>query len=137
MSQHFHLELVSPEQRLLSEPVAMVTVPGDEGDFGVLPGHAPLVSSLRMGVMRIYRHSMSDEPQRIFIAGGFADVGAGHCTILAEQATDMGALSLASLEAEYEQCQKRIQEGDAASTPVKQAVNRLKVLDALISHVRG
>jgi len=64
-------ELVSPERLVVSMPVDMVVVPGGEGDFGVLPGHAPLIASVRPGVIEIYDgREVSD---RIFVAGGFAE----------------------------------------------------------------
>ena len=64
-------ELVSPERLLVAQPVDMVVVPGGDGDFGVLPGHAPLISTVRPGVIEIYEgNAVSD---RIFVAGGFAE----------------------------------------------------------------
>ena len=77
-------ELVSPERLLLSEEVAMVVVPGAEGDFGVLPGHAPLISTLRPGVIATWENDAVD--RRIFVAGGFAEVVDDRCTVLAEEA---------------------------------------------------
>lgn len=77
-------ELVSPEKLLLSEDVEMVVVPGAEGDFGVLIGHAPLISTLRPGV--IDTHVNDKIEKRIFVAGGFAEVTGERCTVLAEEA---------------------------------------------------
>ena len=72
-------ELVSPERLVVSMPVDMVVVPGGEGDFGVLPGHAPLIASVRPGVIEIYDgREVSD---RIFVAGGFAEVTRERCTV--------------------------------------------------------
>ena len=77
-------ELVSPERLLASEQVDMVVVPGAEGDFGVLPRHAPLLSVLRPGVVGLWQGNA--ETTRIFVAGGFAEVNEEGCTVLAEEA---------------------------------------------------
>jgi F-type H+-transporting ATPase subunit epsilon len=79
-------ELVTPERLVRSEDVYMVVVPGAEGDFGVLEGHAPFMSTIRNGDLAIYRNGMSGEPERIAIEGGFAEVNAGGLTVLAERA---------------------------------------------------
>ncbi len=77
-------ELVSPERLLLSQQVDMVVVPGAEGDFGVLPRHAPLIATLRPGIIRVFEGR--EVKQRIFVAGGFAEVTPERCTVLAEEA---------------------------------------------------
>ena len=87
MADMLHFELVSPERLLRSGEVFMVTVPGTEGDFGVLAGHAPFMSTIRSGELHIYAGGFGDTPERIQIEGGFAEVGAGGLTILAESAT--------------------------------------------------
>jgi F-type H+-transporting ATPase subunit epsilon len=83
-----HFELVTPERLVRSEDVYMVVVPGTEGDFGVLAGHAPVMSTLRNGDIAIYRESMGSVPERIAVEGGFAEVNAAGLTILAEKAAD-------------------------------------------------
>lgn len=95
--QTFNFELVSPERRLLSEPARMAVVPGEEGDFGVLPGHASLVATIRPGVVEVHG-AEGGAVRRIFIAGGFADVTATSCTILAEEAINVADLNRAALE---------------------------------------
>ncbi len=97
LPQTFNFELVSPERKLMSESVQMVTIPGEEGDFGVLPGHMALLATVRPGVVYIWREK-SQEPQRVFIAGGFADVTASNCTLLAEQAVNVADLDREALE---------------------------------------
>ena len=77
-------ELVTPERLVRSETVHMVTVPGTEGDFGVLAGHAPVMSVIRPGELAIYP-SEGASPVRIAIQGGFAEVNAAGLTVLAEQ----------------------------------------------------
>ena len=81
-----HFELVTPERLVRSESVYMVVVPGTEGDFGVLAGHAPYMSTLRNGDIAIYPRSMGDTPERIAVEGGFAEVNERGLTILAERA---------------------------------------------------
>lgn len=93
----FNFELVSPERRLISEPARMAVVPGEEGDFGVLPGHSALVATVRPGVVEVHGADGS-AMRRIFIAGGFADVTATSCTILAEEAISVSDLNVEALE---------------------------------------
>jgi F-type H+-transporting ATPase subunit epsilon len=81
-----HFELVTPERLVRSEDVYMVVVPGTEGDFGVLAGHAPYMSTLRNGDIAIYRSGMNDTPERIPVEGGFAEVNDTGLTVLAEKA---------------------------------------------------
>jgi F-type H+-transporting ATPase subunit epsilon len=81
-----HFELVTPERLVRSEDVHMVVVPGAEGDFGVLEGHAPFMSTIRNGELAIYRNGMTGEPERIAIEGGFAEVNDRGLTVLAERA---------------------------------------------------
>ena len=94
MPDTLHFELVSPEKLLRSGDVYMVVVPGTEGDFGVLPGHAPLVSTIRPGAIQVFPTGMNDTPERIFIDGGFAEVGPDGLTILAESATPVGEIDV-------------------------------------------
>lgn len=92
----FQFELVSPEKILSSELASMVVVPGDDGDFGVLADHAPLLSSLRPGVVDI--HGADGLRKRVFVAGGFADVGNNTCSVLAEEAVPVEELNAADLD---------------------------------------
>ena len=80
-----HFELVTPERLVLSEEVFMVVVPGTEGDFGVLAGHAPVLSTIRDGELAVYR-TQGAEPERIAVVGGFAEVSDKGLTVLAERA---------------------------------------------------
>lgn len=81
-----HFELVTPERLLRSDEVYMVVVPGTEGDFGVLEGHAPFMSTIRDGALSIYA-SANAQPETIAIEGGFAEVSASGLTVLAERAS--------------------------------------------------
>jgi F-type H+-transporting ATPase subunit epsilon len=98
MAEKVQFELVSPERLLVSQAVDMVVVPGSEGDFGVLPGHAPLISTVRPGVIEV--HEGSAVTDRIFVAGGFAEVTPERCTVLAEQADRLKDLDRGQVEAE-------------------------------------
>lgn len=80
-----HFELVTPERLVRSEDVHMVVVPGSEGEFGVMVGHAPVMTSIRNGELAIYK-SGGGEPERIAIEGGFAEVNEKGLTVLAEKA---------------------------------------------------
>ena len=80
-----HFELVTPAKLLRSEDVHMVVVPGTEGDFGVLEGHAPLMSTVRDGELAIYK-TAGGTPETIALQGGFAEVSEKGLTVLAENA---------------------------------------------------
>lgn len=92
-----HFELVTPEKLLRSEAVYMVVVPGTEGDFGVLAGHAPFMSTIRPGAISIFR-TEGAAPERIFIDGGFAEVNDKGLTILAEGATPVSDVDPTKVE---------------------------------------
>ncbi len=82
-----HFELVTPEKLVMSEDVYMVVVPGTEGEFGVLAGHAPVMSTLRDGDLAVYRIAGA-APETIPVSGGFAEVSERGLTVLAEKAGD-------------------------------------------------
>jgi F-type H+-transporting ATPase subunit epsilon len=98
MADKTQFELVSPERLLISKAVDMVVVPGSEGDFGVLPDHAPLISSVRPGVIAVFEGNQVTD--RIFVAGGFVEVTGERCTVLAEQAMPLAELDRVKIEAE-------------------------------------
>jgi F-type H+-transporting ATPase subunit epsilon len=77
-----HLELVTPDACILSEGVEMVVIPGELGDFGVMAHHAPIVSTIRPGMLEV--QFTEAKRQRYFIGGGYANVLNNHCTVLAE-----------------------------------------------------
>ncbi len=80
-----HFELVTPERLVLSEDVHMVVVPGSEGEFGVLEGHAPFMSTIKDGELKVYERDGAT-PRLIRVQGGFAEVGDNGLTVLAEKA---------------------------------------------------
>jgi len=102
MSASLQFELVSPEKLLVSKSVAMVTVPGGEGEYGVLPGHAPMITTLQPGVIDVYGDDTATISERIFVSGGFAEVTAERCTVLAEGATPAAELDKVKIEEHME-----------------------------------
>lgn len=98
MAEKVAFELVSPERLLISEAVDMVVVPGTEGHFGVLPGHAPFISTVRPGVIEIYNGG--EVTGRLFVAGGFAEVTPERCTVLAEEAMALGEIDRGQVESQ-------------------------------------
>lgn len=103
--KNFDFELVSPEKKLMSEKAWQVTIPGYEGDFGVRANHSALVASIRPGVVQVLSKE-GDAPTKIFIAGGFADVTADNCTILAEEAIMITDLKQSDLDAEMSKLER-------------------------------
>ncbi|MBX5454220.1 MAG: ATP synthase F1 subunit epsilon [Acidobacteriia bacterium] len=90
------LEIVSPEKLLLSRPVDMAVIPAEEGDMGVLEGHAPMIVLLRGGTVRLYE--AGQVTAELFVSGGFAEVTPERCTVLAIEAIPLPELSRAEAE---------------------------------------
>ncbi len=95
MSQALHFELVSPERLLMDADVASVVVPGTDGDFQVLPNHAPVMSTIRTGIITV---DMGGEVKELFVNGGFAEVNSKGLVILAEEAIAKEDMSKADIE---------------------------------------
>jgi F-type H+-transporting ATPase subunit epsilon len=133
MPETLHFELVSPEKLLRSGEVYMVVVPGTEGDFGVLPGHAPLVSTIRPGAIQVFPASMNDVPERIFIDGGFAEVGPEGLTILAESAIPVGELDIEGAARDLAAARDalRTATGDAETSAAEKRIARLEAMQAV------
>ncbi len=128
MAGTLKFELVTPERMALSEDAAQVVVPGVEGEFTVLPGHAPLISALRPGVIEV---SLPDASKtRIFVKGGFAEIDGDHMTVLAERAMDVAAMDAATVAAELQvaEADLAVAADDAARLAAASAVERLKAL---------
>jgi F-type H+-transporting ATPase subunit epsilon len=100
MPERVQFELVTPERLLLSEMVEMVVIPGTEGNFGVLPGHAPLISSIRPGTIDIYEGQAIT--RRIFVVTGIAEVTPERCTVLADEAVPPDELNRGTIESELQ-----------------------------------
>jgi F-type H+-transporting ATPase subunit epsilon len=108
MPGRLEFELVTPERLLLSEMVEMVVVPGTEGNLGVLAGHAPLISTVRPGMIEIYQGQTVT--RRVFVVSGIAEVTPERCTVLAEEAVSPDTLDRGAIEADL-----RIVEGNLPS----------------------
>lgn len=96
MAEKIPFDLVSPERLLLSEDAEMITLPGAEGDLGVLAGHEPLITTLRPGVIDVKGGGRGDE--RFFVLGGFADISPSKLTILAEEAFPLASINVADVD---------------------------------------
>lgn len=98
MANPLRFTLVSPEKELFSGDVDMVIAPGEDGDFGVLAGHAPFMATLRLGALTIKQGA---ETKRVLLNGGFADVTPDGLTVLAEQATPLEDIDQATVEQQH------------------------------------
>ena len=129
MADKIKFDLVSPERLLLSKQVDMVTVPGTEGYMGVIAGHAPLVSTLRAGMI-----DMQDEgvDTRFFIRGGFAEINPTKITVLAEEAIPFSELDIAVLDQRIADAQEDeiAAKTDADRARAAQLVDDLKLVKA-------
>lgn len=132
MAEKVEFELVSPERLLVSKPVDMVVVPGSEGDFGVLRGHAPLISTLRLGIIDV--HDGGSVQQRIFVAGGFAEVTAERCTVLAEEAVAVSDIKRPDVEAQIKGLRDRLAVADSDAERTALA-GRIAVAEAKLALV--
>ncbi len=126
MADKIRFDLVSPERLLLSEDVEMVTLPGSEGDFGVLPGHAPVLSALRPGLIEV--KGGSEAELRLFVRGGFAEVTSDKIVVLAEEAVALDDFDIAALD-------RRIVDGEEDLAAAKTDAERDRVAAAL-DHLR-
>ena len=132
MAEPFQFEFVSPERLLLSEKVEQVVVPGSEGYFTVLKGHAPFMSTLRPGVLDVSRGS---GVERIFVRGGFADVNAEGLTILAERALPLAEVDAAALAEEVRNAEEDVADAKdgAAKDAAELRLNQLKEVQTALS----
>jgi F-type H+-transporting ATPase subunit epsilon len=130
----FAFDLVSPERKLVSDHVWQVVVPGSMGDLGVRAGHMSLVVSLRPGIVEITRHNASTDIEKFFVAGGFADINAQQCTILAEEAVPVQNLKIDVLESQLQKLQEQlaISDQDSEKTRLRE---RIEIVQTMISAV--
>ena len=132
MADRIQFELVSPARLLTSMEVDMIVVPGTEGDFAVLPGHMPVVSTLRPGAVDVYVGNTDKPSERFFVAGGFAEVALDTFTVLAETAVPMADLDRSHLEQEISNTREDIE--DARSDEDRQASEeRLSQLEDMLN----
>ena len=128
MADTVEFELVAPEELLFSEPVELVVVPGAEGDFGVLPGHSPLISTLRTGVIAVYENDVVN--RRIFVSGGFTEVTSERCTVLADEAVTLESANRSDVEERVKANREALE--SAADDGKENAAAALAVSEALL-----
>ena len=129
----FNFELVSPERLLFAGDVESVIVPGTEGEFTVLKDHAPLMSTLKPGIVTIAETGA--KVQKLFVRGGFADVNPSGLTILAETALPLEDLDTARLDAEIKDAGEDVADatGDEPKRKAQEKLDQLRELRAAIS----
>ena len=123
-----HFELVSPARLLFSGDVASVTIPGTEGEMGIYPGHAPVLATLKPGVVTVYKDDGS--PERIFVRGGFAEVNPKGLTLLAEVAIPMAELDASALAQQIKDAEEDVADAKDDDTR-RRASENLEHLKAL------
>ena len=131
MPDTLEFELVSPEKLLRSEPVEMVVVPCVEGDIGVLPGHAPLIATVRPGVVDI--HADGKVVDSIFVGGGFTEVAADRCTVLAEEAVPVADIDRAEAEERLQKAEADAEATEADSHQRADAERRQRTAQAMVA----
>lgn len=128
MAGTFKFELVTPERIAVEAEASQVVVPGVEGEFTVLPGHAPVISALRPGVLDA---TLSDASKlRIYVKGGFAEADTGQLTVLAERAIDLQAMDASTIAAELQEAESDLAAAhdDVSRLAAAAAVDSLKAL---------
>ena len=128
----FHFDLVSPEQLVFSGEVEHVVVPGTEGEFGVLAGHAPLIAMLRPGILRI----LGPHEQRILVVGGFAEVTAESLTVLADRAIPVEEVDAAAIAAEIQDTEEDAADAtdEAVRDKLRTRLEQLKAVQSALGH---
>jgi F-type H+-transporting ATPase subunit epsilon len=131
MAQNIKLSIVTPEKEVVSDDAQIVMAPGSAGEFGVLPGHTPFLTSLKIGAMRYT--DASGKEKVIFVSGGFAEVLPDKVTILAESAERKEDIDIKRAEAAKERAEKRISAAPEdldmarAQAALARAMQRLRV----------
>jgi len=126
-----HFELVSPARLLFSGDVVSVQIPGAEGEMTILPGHAPVLSTLKPGVVTIQKDTGTD---KIFVRGGFAEVNAQGLTLLAETAIPYADLDGAAIARQIKDAEEDVNDAktDTARAKAAEALDHLKALQAAL-----
>ncbi|AIL13020.1 hypothetical protein IM40_05095 [Candidatus Paracaedimonas acanthamoebae] len=120
MSSKLHFSIVSPERLLLTDNVDMVIIPGSQGDFGVLPSHSPMVSTLRPGLVTIYNNG--DIKERVYVADGFAHITETGCTVLSEESIFLAEMDIEMLEETIKKAKQELE--DSRTEEEKSALKR-------------
>ncbi|WP_018997150.1 F0F1 ATP synthase subunit epsilon [Hirschia maritima] len=129
MSDKLHFSLVSPERELFAGEVDQVDAPGSEGQFGVLPGHAPFMATLKPGVVEVFE---GEDRKRLFVRSGFADVTPQGLTILAEEAIDLEGFDASSSKDALEEAKEELRAAndDQAKARLTETISYLEALVA-------
>ena len=129
----FHFELVSPERLLYAGEVSQVDVPGEEGEFGVLAGHAPYIATLKPGLLTIHADG---GPQRIVVRGGLAEMGPTGLTVLAEQAVPVAEIDNAMIAQAIRDCEEDIADAgnDMSRDKARARLEQLQTLKSALGH---
>lgn len=133
MAETFKFELVSPERLLLSADIEQALVPGSEGDFTMLPKHAPLLTTLRPGLLEIV--ASGTERRRYFVRGGFAEVSPSGLIVLAETAIDLVELDKSMLDQAIKDAEEDVADAseDGARDRLKTKLDHLRQVQATLS----
>jgi F-type H+-transporting ATPase subunit epsilon len=129
----FHFELVSPERLLYAGEVSQVDVPGEEGEFGVLAGHAPYIATLKPGLLTIHGNG---EPRQIVVRGGLAEIGPTGLTVLAEQAVPVAEIDAAMIAQAVKDCEEDIADADndMSRDKARARLEQLRTLKSALGH---
>ena len=134
-AKSIQFELVSPERKLVDEPMNHVVIPGTKGYLGVGQGHASYVVSLGHGTVTLYETSLQDKnPKKIFIAGGFADISGERCTVLAEQAVNLDDLDAKDLTATLKDLKKDLKSADKGAEKIL-LQNKIDIIESQIEAI--
>ena len=134
MADKVSFELVSPDRLLMSVDADAVAIPGMEGDFGVMPGHAPLISALRAGVIEV-EGAGGNNPDQVYIAGGFSGVAADRLVVLAEDAVVVADMDRADLEARIQEANGELETADEGEER-RLAEGKISVLQEMLGATR-
>jgi F-type H+-transporting ATPase subunit epsilon len=131
MTQQLHLQIVSPAQSVMDAPVDMVEIPGLEGDFGVLPGHAPFFSMIRPGVITVYQ---AGTKTRLFATSGYAEVSPEGCIVLSDHIQDMSTITREQAQEALETAERDLAHAESAAEKAKatKKIEQSKVLLAAL-----
>ncbi|HAX92268.1 MAG TPA: ATP synthase F1 subunit epsilon [Rhodospirillaceae bacterium] len=121
MANAMQFELASPLKQVYKKPVAMVTVPGSEGSYGVLAGHAPMATGIAAGVLEVYENDQNTVTDRWFVIGGFCEVTTDRCTVMADQIIAIKDLNRDAIEAEIKSLSGDNDEAAAEKLAIAQA----------------
>jgi F-type H+-transporting ATPase subunit epsilon len=131
MAEYIRLEVVTPEKSVVSEDVQIVMAPGSLGEFGVLVGHTPFLTTLKTGALKF--KDKSGRERFVFISSGFAEALPDRVTVLAESAERRKDIDVQRAKAAVERAEKRLQSGDKnvdyvrAKAALIRAINRIQL----------